>query len=198
MPYFLIAMLVIATVFLILGLIGRGVEAGSGSFTIKVEGKVGPFPRVIFLILSAINYIGALVLFLAAIGMSSNPSTNVSPVANNIVPSVNVVAAATTAPSQVTIDISDQLSGNEYAENVTVNIDGAQSVSLTADQNNPTPDQTITLAEGQHTYQISVQGINADGSSYDFAGQGTLLAEQGNAYSVVADPNSGVAALQPA
>jgi hypothetical protein len=72
MPGFLIALLVIATVFLLLGVIGRGVEASSGTFTLKVDGKVGPFPRFIFVIFSVIDYAVALVLFLALIG-SSNP-----------------------------------------------------------------------------------------------------------------------------
>jgi hypothetical protein len=70
MPSFLIALLIVATVFLLLGIIGRGVEAGSGTFTVKVEGKVGPFPRIIFVIFSAINYVAALVLFIVLIGLS--------------------------------------------------------------------------------------------------------------------------------
>jgi hypothetical protein len=78
MPYFLIALLVIATVFLCVGVIGRGVEAGSGTFTLKIEGKVGPVPRVIFVIFSGINYVAAIVLFLALIGLSSSSSSAIA------------------------------------------------------------------------------------------------------------------------
>jgi hypothetical protein len=81
MPGFLIALLIIATVFLILGVIGRGLEASSGTFTFKIEGKVGPFPRFIFLIFSVIFYAVALVLFLRLIGPSKPPNNvaNTSP-----------------------------------------------------------------------------------------------------------------------
>ena len=81
MPGFLIALLIIATVFLILGAIGRGLEASSGTFTFKIEGKVGPFPRFIFLIFSVILYAVALVLFLRLIGPSKPPHNvaNTSP-----------------------------------------------------------------------------------------------------------------------
>ena len=81
MPGFLIALLIIATVFLILGVMGRGLEASSGTFTFKIEGKVGPFPRFIFLIFSAIFYAVALVLFLRLIGPSKPPhnEANTSP-----------------------------------------------------------------------------------------------------------------------
>ena len=83
MPGFLIALLIIATVFLILGVIGRGLEASSGTFTFKIEGKVGPFPRFLFLIFSAIFYAVAVVLFLRLIGPSKPPHNvaNTSPAA---------------------------------------------------------------------------------------------------------------------
>jgi hypothetical protein len=160
----------------------RGV--GSGSFSIKVEGKIGRIPRFVFLIFSGINYIAALVLFMAIIGNSSSST-----------PTGNTVQQP--GPAQVTIDIADQLTGNEYAENVTVNIQGAAAVTLAANGNNSDPDQTITLAEGQHAYQITVQGVTTSDQSYDYAGQGTIIAEQGNSYSVVYDPSTSAVGLQP-
>lgn len=93
MPAFLIALLIIATVFLILGVIGRGLEASSGTFTFKIEGKVGPFPRFIFLIFSAVFYVAALVLFLHFMGPSKPPSphnvanTSPAPASSSPIPS---------------------------------------------------------------------------------------------------------------
>jgi len=188
MLYFVIALLVIATIFLLLGLLGHGVEGGAGAFTVKVEGKVGRVPRIVFLVFSGINYTAALVLFLAIFGVWSSSSTTTT---------TTTQQTGQTGPSQVTIDISDQLSGNENAEKVTINIDGGSAATLIADSNNSNPDQNVTLAEGEHDYQITVQGTTTEGSGYDYAGQGTLLAEQGNSYSVVYDPNSNAVALQP-
>jgi hypothetical protein len=97
MPYFLIALLVVATVFLLMGIIGRGVEAGSSTFTIKIEGKVGPFPRLVFVVFSAINYVIAVVLFIALIGMSSQSQ---QPSANNTTAPVNTTSVAPVNSSQ--------------------------------------------------------------------------------------------------
>jgi hypothetical protein len=190
MPYFLIALLVVATVFLIMGLIGRGVEAGSGSFSIKVEGKVGPFPRMVLLVFSAINYVAALVLFVAMIGLSNSPSKPGNDTGN-------IQQAGSTSPSQVTIEIADQLAGTEYAEDVAVNIEGGSPVSLSASLNDPSPYEYVTLAAGEHAYQITVEGVTTYDYRYDYSGQGTIIAEQGNSYDVVLDTSTGVAGLQP-
>ncbi len=107
MPYFLIALLVIATVFLCVGVIGRGVEAGSGTFTLKIEGKVGPVPRVIFVIFSAINYVAAIVLFLALIGLSSSSSSAIA--ASTTPPPTtpdSTTPASTTPPAQLTYNFN--------------------------------------------------------------------------------------------
>jgi len=189
MLYFVIALLIIATIFLLLGLLGRGLEGGAGAFTIKVEGKVGRVPRIVFLIFSGINYTVALVLFLAIFGAWSSSSSSTT--------TVTTQQTEQAGPPQVTIDISDQLSSNENAEKVTININGDPAISLIADSNNSNPDQNVTLAEGEHDYQITVQGVTTDGIGYDYAGQGTLLAEQGNSYSVVYDSNTDAVALQP-
>jgi len=196
MPYFLVALLVVATVFLIVGIVGRDVSAGSGTFMLKIEGRVGPFPRAVFLIFSVINYGVALILFLVLVGAANPPQ----PSPGNSPTKVALTSPARSlppGPGQVTIQISDSLYGNEADEVVTVNVDGAAAVSLTADSNNRAVKQDVTLSEGKHAYDISVQGDTTDGSSYDYAGQGTILAEQDNSYSVVLYPNTGVAGLQP-
>ncbi len=112
MPYFLIALLVIATVFLCVGVIGRGVEAGSGTFTLKIEGKVGPVPRVIFVIFSAINYVAAIVLFLALIGLSSSSSSAIAasttppPTTPVSTTPASITPASTTPPAQLTYNFN--------------------------------------------------------------------------------------------
>jgi hypothetical protein len=73
MANFLIALLVVGTVFLLLGVIGRGVEAGSGTVVFKIEGKVGPFPRAVFVTFSVIDYVVTLILFVALL-VSMHPS----------------------------------------------------------------------------------------------------------------------------
>jgi hypothetical protein len=147
MPGFLIALLIIATVFLILGVIGRGLEASSGTFTFKIEGKVGPFPRFIFLIFSAIFYAAALVLFLRFTGPSKPPSphnvANTSPAPASSSPISNPTSPA---PNTSTPELSagqiahDVVGGQEtrginsgatvtnascYQDTVSQNADGA-------------------------------------------------------------------------
>lgn len=114
MPGFLIALLIIATVFLILGVMGRGLEASSGTFTFKIEGKVGPFPRFAFLIFSAIFYAVALVLFLRLIGPSKPPHNvaNTSP--------AGVTSSQSSSPTgQSPIPSPSELSAGQIADDMT-------------------------------------------------------------------------------
>jgi hypothetical protein len=189
---FLIALLFIATAFLCIGVIGRGVEAGSGTLTLKIEGKVGPVPRLVFVFLSAVNYIAAMALFLSIVG-ASEPSPSLHPAGNN-----EKIASIKSAPN-VTIQVSDFMDATyDYQETVTVNIDDSPPVNLHANAaNNAYPEKDITLPEGRHAYQISVQGVTANGSQYSYSGQGTFLAYQGDTYTVIRNSNTGKAWLTP-
>ena len=111
MPEFLIALLVVGTVFLLLGLIGRGVEAGSGMFTFKIEGKVGPFPRVVFASFGAIDYVIALVLFLALLG-SSKPTP---PQGGNKTPVSASITSPATSPATSSTTSQPELSAGQIA-----------------------------------------------------------------------------------
>ena len=111
MPEFLIALLVVGTVFLLLGLIGRGVEAGSGMFTFKIEGKVGPFPRVVFASFGAIDYVIAMVLFLALLG-SSKPSP---PQGGNKTPVPASITSPATSPATSSTTSQPELSAGQIA-----------------------------------------------------------------------------------
>lgn len=134
MPAFLIALLIIATVFLILGVIGRGLEASSGTFTFKVEGKVGPFPRFLFLIFSAIFYAAALVLFLRFMGPSKPPTPhNVANTTPAAVSSSPIPSPTSPSPSPSTPELSaGQIAQDVDGEQETRGINSGATVSNAA------------------------------------------------------------------
>lgn len=56
---------IVSTILLILGVVGRGASARSGSFSFTVSGTIGPVPGVILVVVGIFGYVVAGVFFLA-------------------------------------------------------------------------------------------------------------------------------------
>ena len=144
MANFLIALLVVGTVFLLLGVIGRGMEAGSGTFVFKIEGKVGPFPRAIFVTFSVVDYIVTLVLFVALL-VNTNPAPH--PVAH--FSPVPTTSSPDVSPSNSQLNSSLQpVSASQIAQDATGQSETGVNSSATVTDAKCYPDTVQQTADG--------------------------------------------------
>lgn len=163
---FAIAMLAVAAFLLITGVVGHDTEVGQGGIALKVHGKVGPVPRIILFIASAIALVLAVVSFLVALpsteGRAQEPgSPSAIPTASSS--SSGNLSQPTGATLSLLVGIRPQL--GQVDEDMALMLDDKVIARWHADQANPS--RTLTLHVTAGSYSYSFQG---NYGFYDSAG----------------------------
>lgn len=140
---FPIALLALAAFLFITGMVGHGANVtGPMGLKIGLEGRVGPFPRVVFVVVGSGVALAALVTFVLALpepGAPPDPTPVPSPI-------------PTTATVSVLVGIRPQL--GQVSENMKLIVDNRTAASWSADQQHPTETVALSLPPGPHSYQM--------------------------------------------
>ncbi|MGW2362560.1 hypothetical protein [Streptomyces phaeofaciens] len=180
--------LIIATFLLLIGIVGRGVSAGSSQFHITLEGSIGRLPRVAILAVSIATYILAIFGFIHV--ANSNSSSEKPPAA---------VASAEASASVITVAVGSTLAEGATSEHDVITLDLGLAVVLDMDTGSPKGSGYFELGEEysgmEVDYSIEITITDSNGEESRYTGEGEIVLEDGLTYTAYLD-EEGVASLQ--